>query len=112
MSSSNKQLFYEEQDTALTQRCIIDKYRAGTVGATLRSGDAGCGPEMCRHGVREDGAWAGTGGLMAINNSSMGSFGNADLDLDKTSFRGNKENKEIVSKIHNTWSKFGCNLDL
>lgn len=74
----------------------------------MRSGDAGCGPEMCRHGVREDGAWAGTGDLMAINNSSMGSFGNADLDLNKTSFRGNKE---IVSKIHNT-CKLGCNLDL
>ena len=70
------------------------------------------GPEMCRHGIREDGAWAGTGDLMAINNSSMGSFGSADLDLDKTRFRGNKENKEIVSKIHNTCSKFGCNLDL
>lgn len=51
--------------------------------------------------MREDGAWAGTGDPMAMNSSPMGSYRNADLDLDKTSFRGSKENKEIVSKIHN-----------
>lgn len=108
MSSVNKQLFYEKQDTALTQQCILEKYRAGTIAETLSSGGRGCGAEKCRHGMTEDGAWAGTGDLMAIASSAVGSYRNADLDLGKTSFTGNEE---IVSKIHNI-HKFGCNLDL
>lgn len=37
---------------------------------------------------------------IAINNSPMINQRNADLKLDKTGLRGNKENKEIVFNTH------------
>lgn len=37
---------------------------------------------------------------MAINNSPKISYRNADMELDETTFRGNKKNNEIVSSTH------------
>ena len=46
-----------------------------------------------------DKGWQNTGDSMAIN-SPMVSYRNTDPELDESSFRVNKENKEIVSNMH------------
>ena len=42
----------------------------------------------------------GTGDPTAIKNSSTASYRNANLELDKTGLKGNKENKDQVSNIY------------
>jgi len=51
---------------------------------------------------------------MAVNNPPTVSEGHAELELNRTGFRGNKENKEIVSNVHKCMvdSKFRFNLEL
>lgn len=69
------------------------------IGEALQSGDTGC------RGVQ---AWdkkrLGTeltlGDTVAIDNQPMLTERTADLRLDKTGFRGNKQHKEIVSNMY------------
>lgn len=60
---------------------------------SLRGGDAGCSVEEHRRGTKRHGVQAGTGDPTLINNSPTVSYRNADLELNKTGFRGDKDSK-------------------
>lgn len=69
------------------------------IAESLRGGYIGCGVEEHRSGTIRDEAQAGTGDPTAINNSPMVSYRNADLELSKTGFRGDKDSKSSCRTI-------------
>ena len=96
--SSDRQLkFSQISCRSGLSSCSAEKYRPDTTAEALRSGDTGCVVGKYRNGMVRDGAEAGTGDLMAINNLPVVSYRNIGLDFDKTGFGANKENKEAVS---------------
>lgn len=90
---------------ALTQCCSAEKYGSGARAETLRSGDAGGGIEEHRHGMVKDdsGAWycRSHSGAQILNGQlkKMQTWSQATLVV-----LGLKKNKEIVSKMHNSYN--------
>lgn len=82
----------------LTQGCSVQKYRSGTIAEALRSGSTGWSIEECRQGMIRDGAQADAADP-TLERTQDRSVKRPVLDLGKTGFTNNKENKEIVSNI-------------
>lgn len=77
----------------------VEKCRPGTTAESSRGEDAGCSVEEHRSGTIKDGVEAGTGDPTAINKSPMVTHRNADLELRKTRFRGEKDSKSSCRKM-------------
>jgi len=76
----------------LMQWCSAEKFWQGSVSRGVEAGDEHCRSHTINHSVTVK--------------------KNADLELDKTDFRGNEENKEITQVKGTMYSAFGCNLVL
>lgn len=75
------------------QRCSTEKFTSRTVAKTLR-----------RHRLE-------TGDATPINNSITVSYRKEDLEMNKTGFWGNEQNKKLVSNMYikgTIYRKLGC----